>query len=117
MLEDTIERPRWHVHTELSSDRDGSGFNRVLELSVAALRADVFAAVLLEHAYDLADFHQEVASLLRCITVKLRGWPQPPDWSRGRTISSRARGDTTERHGTLQRLLARGAEFFAQDAT
>jgi len=28
-----------------------------------------------------------------------------PAWSRGRTLSSRARGDTTELHGTLQRLL------------
>jgi hypothetical protein len=27
------------------------------------------------------------------------------DWSHGRTISSRARGDTTELHGPLQRLL------------
>src|SRR5262249_36773700 len=39
------------------------------------------------------------------LTVKLRGRSMPPDQSRGRTISSRARGDTTEHHGTLQRLL------------
>jgi len=32
----------------------------------------------------------------------------PPDWSRGRTLSSSARGDTTEHHGTLQRLLGVG---------
>jgi hypothetical protein len=37
--------------------------------------------------------------------VKLRGRPEAPDWSRGRTISSRARGDTTALHGSLQRLL------------
>ena len=28
-----------------------------------------------------------------------------PDWSRGRTIFPRARGDTTEHHGPLERLL------------
>jgi hypothetical protein len=28
-----------------------------------------------------------------------------PDWSRGRTLSSRARGDTTDSHSPLQRLL------------
>jgi hypothetical protein len=37
----------------------------------------------------------------RRLTVKLRA----PDWSRGCTISSRARGDTTDFHGPLQRLL------------
>ena len=41
----------------------------------------------------------------RPLTVKLRGRTEAPDWSRGRTISSRARGDATEPHGTLQRLL------------
>jgi hypothetical protein len=29
----------------------------------------------------------------------------PSTWSRGRTISPSARGDTTDAHGTLQRLL------------
>ena len=37
-------------------------------------------------------------------TVKLRGRAETPDWSRGRAISSRARGDTTHVHGPLQRL-------------
>jgi hypothetical protein len=39
------------------------------------------------------------------LTVKLRGRTQAPDWSRGRTLSSSARGDTTDSHGPLQRLL------------
>src|SRR5437660_11168144 len=39
------------------------------------------------------------------LTVKLRGRAQASDWSRGRTLSSRARGETTARHGTLRRLL------------
>jgi hypothetical protein len=39
------------------------------------------------------------------LTVKLRGLAQAPDWSRGRTVSSSARGDTTALHGPLQRLL------------
>ena len=37
--------------------------------------------------------------------MKLRGRPQAPDWSRGCTLSSRTRGDTTDVHGPLQRLL------------
>src|SRR5580658_10924814 len=39
------------------------------------------------------------------LTVKLRGRAEALDQSRGRTMSSRARGDTTEHHGPLQRLL------------
>ena len=39
------------------------------------------------------------------LTVKLRGRATEPDWSRGRNISPSARGDTTELHGPLQRLL------------
>jgi len=35
----------------------------------------------------------------------LQALPMRPDWSRGRTISRSARGDTTESHGPLQRLL------------
>src|SRR5215469_7066695 len=41
----------------------------------------------------------------RGLTVKLRGRPGAPDWSRGCTLSSRTRGDTTDVHGPLQRLL------------
>src|SRR5215469_18829750 len=39
------------------------------------------------------------------LTVKLRGRPEAPDWSRGCTLSFRTRGDTTDSHGPLQRLL------------
>src|SRR5262249_57394453 len=39
------------------------------------------------------------------LTVKLRGRPEAPDWSRGCKLSSRTRGDTTDVHGPLQRLL------------
>jgi hypothetical protein len=39
------------------------------------------------------------------LTVKLRGRPEAPDWSRGCTLSCRTRGDTTDVHGPLQRLL------------
>ena len=44
------------------------------------------------------------------LTDELRGRPEAPDQSRGCTLSSRARGDTTERHGPLQRLLDGKAE-------
>jgi hypothetical protein len=39
------------------------------------------------------------------LTVKLRGRALAPNQSRGCTLSSRTRGDTTEHHGPLQRLL------------
>jgi hypothetical protein len=39
------------------------------------------------------------------LTVKLKGRAEAPNQSRGRTISPRARGDTTEHHGPLPRLL------------
>jgi hypothetical protein len=67
----------------------------------------------IEKAYDNAPggafpiivlkFHAQASSWL--LTVKLRGREKEPGQSRGRTLSSRARGDTTEPHGTLQRLL------------
>ena len=48
----------------------------------------------------------EVAELsARRLTVKLRGRAEAPDQSRGFTLSSRTRGDTTALHGPLQRLL------------
>src|SRR5437899_489206 len=39
---------------------------------------------------------------LRPLTVKLSGRAQALDWSRGRILSSSARGDTTDFHGPLQ---------------
>jgi hypothetical protein len=39
------------------------------------------------------------------LTVKLSGRARAPDWSRGRTLSSRARGDTADCHSPLQRWL------------
>jgi hypothetical protein len=43
------------------------------------------------------------------LTVKLRGGTTRPDWSRGCTLLSRTRGDTTELHGgaPARLLLAR----------
>jgi len=40
--------------------------------------------------------------------VKLRGRTEAPNRSRGCTLSFSTRGDTTERHGSLQRLLDAG---------
>ena len=39
------------------------------------------------------------------LTVKLRGRPEAPNWSRGCTLSSRTCGDATDSHGPLRRLL------------
>ena len=43
------------------------------------------------------------------LTVKLRGRASAFDWSPGCTISYRTRGDNSDCHGTLQRLLERKA--------
>src|SRR2546430_181848 len=55
------------------------------------------------------DLREMVASIVFCtlclLTVKLRGRTTTPDERRGRTLSPRARGDTTAPHGPLQRLL------------
>jgi hypothetical protein len=39
------------------------------------------------------------------LTVKLRGRTEAPNWSRGCTLPSCTRGDTSDVHGPLQRLL------------
>ena len=44
------------------------------------------------------------------LTVKLSGRAEAPDWSRGRTLSFRAHGDTDELHGPLQRWLGAGPD-------
>jgi len=41
--------------------------------------------------------------------VKLRGRTQTPDWSRGCRMLFRTRGNTTDSHGLLQRLLGVGS--------
>ena len=56
---------------------------------------------------SLHDFQDE--PWLRALTVKLRGRPEASDQSRGRKLSSGARGDPSEYHGPLQRLLDRMA--------
>ena len=48
---------------------------------------------------------EEVGHDSCALTVKLRGRTQVPDWSRGRTLSFRARSYTTALHGPLERLL------------
>jgi hypothetical protein len=48
---------------------------------------------------------RRLSSLSALLTMSLSGRTQAPDWSRGRTLSSRARGETTAHHGPLQRLL------------
>ena len=45
---------------------------------------------------------------LHRLTVKLSGHVRAADWSRGRTLLFRARGDTDDLHGPLQRLLGAG---------
>jgi len=54
----------------------------------------------------LHDFQNEPR--LRTLTVQLRGRPEVPNWSRGCTLSSRTRGNTTDYQGPLQRLLDGG---------
>jgi hypothetical protein len=60
LLEDTIERPNWHVYTELSRHRNGSRFNRVLKLPVAAARSNVPPPIALEQLDHFANLHVSV---------------------------------------------------------
>jgi len=58
-------------------------------------------------AFAEASFHHPILSsnsqYRACaLTVKLSGRAQALDWSRGRILSSSARGDTTDFHGPLQ---------------
>jgi hypothetical protein len=73
LLEDTIERAGWHVHSELSSNRNGAGLASVLKLPVATLRSDVRPAILLQHPYDFAYFHQNQPLFWRGLTIALSG--------------------------------------------
>ncbi len=53
-----------------------------------------------------ATLHRTSAAFTCALTVKLSGRTQAPDQSRGRTLSSRARGAYRQTaHGPLQRLL------------
>jgi hypothetical protein len=52
-----------------------------------------------------------VDKTVKSLEVKLRGRPEAPNWSRGCTLSSRARGDTTDYHGPLQRSLGVGVNW------
>jgi|HubBroStandDraft_3_1064219.scaffolds.fasta_scaffold88619_2 hypothetical protein len=54
---------------------------------------------------DVCVSFEGAETIWRRLTVKLRGRQETPDWSRGCTMSSRTRGDTTDCHGSLQRLL------------
>src|SRR2546423_15330156 len=49
-----------------------------------------------------APTHHPTLSRTVPLTVKLSGRAQALDWSRGRILSSSARGDTTDFHGPLQ---------------
>src|SRR5271170_3868557 len=51
----------------------------------------------------------------RRLTVKLRGRAQAPNQSRGCTLSSSTRGDITDSHGPLQRLLEVASPPFLRD--
>src|SRR6202008_2783207 len=74
--------------------------------AAAAARRAAVTKPLLGFAEVLScSFH--TVSNQAVLTVKLSGRAEAPDWSRGRILSSCARGDTIELHGPLQRLLER----------
>src|SRR5207244_3153218 len=59
----------------------------------------------LRGAYQLQEFSEALRVLCR-LTVKLNGRAEAPDWRRGRTISSSARGaQPPAHHGPFQRWL------------
>jgi hypothetical protein len=65
LLQDTIERAYWHVHSEFPGHRDRAGLNRMLKLAVTALRPNVVPPVLLDKSNCVSDLH---------VTVPLQSW-------------------------------------------
>jgi hypothetical protein len=63
LLQDTIERTNWHVHSEFSGDRDRTGLGRMLKLAATTLRSNVVPPVLLNKSNCVADLHVTVARL------------------------------------------------------
>jgi len=79
-------------------------------LNLAAARGDclpLLAKVIRERRIGPLTrlIRSEARHLAVRLTLKLRGRTQAPDWSRGCTLSPRTRGDTSDSHGPLQRLL------------
>jgi len=68
LLQDTIDRTRWHVYSEFSSHRDRAGLYRMLKLPVTTLRPNVVPPVLLDEFNYFSDLH--VRKRLRLARMK-----------------------------------------------
>jgi len=60
LLEDTIERPGWHVQPAFSCYRDRAGLNRMPKLTATAFGANVMPPIVFEKVNYLADLHVNV---------------------------------------------------------
>jgi hypothetical protein len=60
LLQDTIERTNWHVHPELSSNRDRARLGSMLKLAVTTLRSNVVPPVLLNKSNCVTNLHVTV---------------------------------------------------------
>jgi len=83
------------------------GFLEVASITVPDAAGETYVVISMQ---PLSEIRNGRATMWRhlpmCgLRVKLRGRPEAPDWSRGCTLSSRTRGDTTDVHGPLQRSL------------
>jgi len=58
LLEDTAKRIRIHIHRRLSGNCDCAGFQRVLQVPVAAFGANDNPAIVLENPQNLANLHR-----------------------------------------------------------
>jgi hypothetical protein len=88
------------------------GFVVAASTTVPDAEGETYVVISMQPLSDIRNERDSVwRHLVMCgLTVKLRGRAQAPNQSRGCTLSSRARGDTTEHHGPLQRLLG-GADL------
>ena len=83
------------------------GFLEVASITVPDAAGETYVVISMQPLSDIRNGRATVyRHFLMCgLTVKLRDRPEAPGWSRGFTLSSRTRGDTTALHGPLQRLL------------
>src|SRR5580658_1943423 len=83
------------------------GFVVAASTTVPDAEGETYVVISMQPLSDIRNERDSVwRHLVMCgLTVKLRGRPEALDWSRGRTLFPRARGDTTEHHGPLQRWL------------
>src|SRR5947207_1407795 len=93
-------RTRYCVHQEATNAAAAEEITQDLAHGPRALQQSLVKGLCVGSSPCSLSLHRRAS--LRPLTVKLSGRAQALDWSRGRILSSSARGDTTDFHGPLQ---------------